>query len=380
MRLETDARLEVDFVDRELAALDQARLRSLDRGERDQLVGPLQVVVLERRLVDLAGEDRLVGGVGLHGVEVLRPLREDRIEDVLAALGRRVGIVPDFATAREEQHREEERAHGGKYNAPMGMLSGKKILVTGVLSNRSIAFGIARAAKREGAEIALTYVGDFKDRVTRLAGELGTELVLPCDVTKDAEIGALFDSLRGTWGGLDGLVHAIAFAQREAIAGQLLDGLSREAFREAHDVSAYSFPALAKAALPLMEGRKGALLTLTYLGAERVVPHYNTMGLAKASLEASVRYLAANLGPKGIRVNAISAGPIKTLAAAGISGFGKILKFVEENAPLRRNVTIDQVGDAAAFLLSDMASGITGEVMMVDSGFSRVIGGIGADA
>jgi len=262
----------------------------------------------------------------------------------------------------------------------MGMLSGKKILVTGVLSNRSIAYGIARAAKREGAEIALTYVGDFKERVTKLAGELGTELVLPCDVTKDAEIGALFDSLRSSWGGLDGLVHAIAFAQREAIAGQLLDGLSREAFREAHDVSAYSFPALAKAALPLMEGRNGALLTLTYLGAERVVPHYNTMGLAKASLEASVRYLAANLGPKGIRVNAISAGPIKTLAAAGISGFGKILKFVEENAPLRRNVTIDQVGDAAAFLLSDMASGITGEVMMVDSGFSRVIGGIGADA
>ena len=261
----------------------------------------------------------------------------------------------------------------------MGFLSGKKVLVTGVLSNRSIAFGIARSVKREGAEIALTYVGDFKDRVTKLAGELGTELVLPCDVTKDAEIAALFDSLKGKWGGLDGLVHAIAFAQRDAIAGELLDGLSREAFREAHDVSAYSFPALAKAALPLMEGRNGALLTLTYLGAERVVPHYNTMGLAKASLEASVRYLAANLGPKGIRVNAISAGPIKTLAAAGISGFGKILKFVEENAPLRRNVTIDQVGDAAAFLLSDMASGITGEVMMVDSGFSRVIGGIGVD-
>ena len=261
----------------------------------------------------------------------------------------------------------------------MGILSGKKLLVTGVLSNRSIAFGIARAAKREGAELALTYVGDFKDRVTKLATELGTDIVLPCDVTKDAEIAALFESLRAKLGGLDGLVHAIAFAQREAIAGELLDGLSREAFREAHDVSSYSFPALAKAALPLMEGRKGALLTLTYLGAERVVPHYNTMGLAKASLEASVRYLAANLGPKGIRVNAISAGPIKTLAAAGIAGFGKILKFVEENAPLRRNVTIDQVGDAAAFLLSDMASGITGEVLMVDSGFSRVIGGIGAD-
>jgi enoyl-[acyl-carrier protein] reductase I len=262
----------------------------------------------------------------------------------------------------------------------MGILSGRKILVTGVLSNRSIAFGIARSAKREGAELAYSYVGErFKDRVTDLAKELGGDIVLPLDVASDSEIAAAFESLRARWGGLDGFVHAIAFAQREAIAGELLDGLTREAFREAHDISAYSFPALAKAALPLMQGRKGALLTLTYLGAERVVPHYNTMGLAKASLEASVRYLAANLGPKGIRVNAISAGPIKTLAAAGISGFGRILKFVEENAPLRRNVTIDQVGDAAAFLLSDMASGVTGEVLMVDGGFSKVIGGIGQE-
>ena len=260
----------------------------------------------------------------------------------------------------------------------MGILSGKKILVTGVLSNRSIAYGIARAARREGAELAFTYAGErFKERVSELARDFGADLVLPCDVTSDAEIAACFESLRARWQGLDGLVHAIAFAQREAISGELLDGLSRQTFREAHDVSAYSFPALAKAALPLMEGRRGALLTLTYLGAERVVPHYNTMGLAKASLEASVRYLAANLGPKGIRVNAISAGPIKTLAAAGISGFSRILKFVEENAPLRRNVTIDQVGDAAAFLLSDLASGITGEVLMVDGGFSRVVGGIG---
>ncbi len=262
----------------------------------------------------------------------------------------------------------------------MGILSGRKILVTGVLSNRSIAFGIARSAKREGAELAYSYVGErFKDRVTDLAKELGGDIVLPLDVASDSEIAAAFESLRARWGGLDGFVHAIAFAQREAIAGELLDGLTREAFREAHDISAYSFPALAKAALPLMQGRKGALLTLTYLGAERVVPHYNTMGLAKASLEASVRYLAANLGPKGIRVNAISAGPIKTLAAAGISGFGRILKFVEENAPLRRNVTIDQVGDAAAFLLSDMASGVTGEVLMVDGGFSCVVGGIGQE-
>jgi len=260
----------------------------------------------------------------------------------------------------------------------MGFLSGKKILVTGLLSNRSIAYGIAKSARREGAELAFTYVGDrFKERVTDLAAELGSSAVLPCDVSDDAQIDALFVSLRERWGGLDGLVHAIAFAQREAISGELLDGLSRAAFREAPEISAYSFPAMAKAALPLMEGRAGALLTLSYLGAERVVPHYNTMGLAKASLEASVRYLAANLGPKGIRVNAISAGPIKTLAAAGIAGFGRILKFVEENAPMRRNVTADQVGDAAAFLLSDLAAGITGEVMMVDGGFSRVIGGLG---
>jgi len=259
----------------------------------------------------------------------------------------------------------------------MPILSSKKILVTGVLSNRSIAFGIARAAKREGAELAFTYVGDrFRERVADLARELGSDLVLPCDVASDEQMAGLFEALRARWDGLDGLVHAIAFAPREAIAGELLDGLSREAFRQAHDISAYSFPALAKAALPMMQGRAGALLTLTYLGAERVVPHYNTMGLAKASLEASVRYLASDLGPRGIRVNAISAGPIKTLAAAGISGFGRILKFVEENAPLRRNVTLEQVGNAAAFLLSDLASGITGEVLMVDGGFSRVVGGI----
>jgi len=262
----------------------------------------------------------------------------------------------------------------------MGLLSGKKLLVTGLLSNRSIAYGIARAARREGAELAFTYVGDrFKERVAGLAKDFDCSAVYPCDVASDAQIAALFESLRALWGRLDGLVHAIGFAQREAIAGELLDGLSREAFREAHDISAYSFPALAKAALPLMEGRNGALLTLTYLGAQRVVPHYNTMGLAKASLEASVRYLAANLGPKGIRVNAISAGPIKTLAASGIAGFGRILKFVEENAPMRRNVTIDQVGDAAVFLLSDLAAGVTGEILMVDGGFSRVVGGIGAE-
>ncbi|MGW8268919.1 MAG: enoyl-ACP reductase FabI [Burkholderiales bacterium] len=262
----------------------------------------------------------------------------------------------------------------------MALLSGKRILVTGLLSNRSIAYGIARAAHREGAELAMTYVGDrFRERVEGFAQEFGTSIVLPCDVSSDTQIEELFASLRNHWDGLDGVVHAIAFAQRESISGELLDGLSREAFREAHDISAYSFPALAKAALPLMDGRRGALLTMSYLGAARVVPHYNTMGLAKASLEASVRYLAANLGPRGIRVNGISAGPIKTLAASGIAGFGKILKFVERNAPLRRNVTIDDVGNAAAFLLSDLAAGVTGEVLYVDAGFSHVVGGM-ADA
>ena len=261
----------------------------------------------------------------------------------------------------------------GKYNARMGFLSGKKILVTGLLSNRSIAYGIAKSARREGAELAFTYVGDrFKERVGGLAREFDSALVLPCDVASDAEIAALADSLRASWGGLDGLVHAIGFAPREAIAGSFLEGLSREAFRIAHDISAYSFPALAKAVLPLMEGRAGAMLTLTYLGADRQIPHYNTMGLAKASLEASVRYLAADLGPMGIRVNAISAGPIKTLAAAGIAGFGKILKHVEAFAPLRRNVTVEDVGNAAAFLLSDLASGITSEILYVDGGFNTV--------
>jgi enoyl-[acyl-carrier protein] reductase I len=263
----------------------------------------------------------------------------------------------------------------------MGFLAGRKILVTGLISNRSIAWGIAKAAKREGAELALTYQNErFQGRVEDMAKELGGAIALPCDVSSDAEIDGLFAKLKTSWDGLDGLVHALAFAPREAIAGDFLDGITREAFRQAHDVSAYSFPALARAALPMMEGRKAALLTLTYLGAMRVVPNYNTMGLAKASLEASVRYLAANLGPRGIRVNGISAGPIKTLAAAGISGFGKILKFVEENAPLRRNVTIDDVGNVAAFLLSDLSAAVTGEIVYADAGFSHVVGGIGGAA
>jgi enoyl-[acyl-carrier protein] reductase I len=257
----------------------------------------------------------------------------------------------------------------------MGFLQGKRLLVTGVLSNRSIAYGIAQACKREGAELAFTYVGDrFKERITEIAAEFGSDAVYDMDVTDDAQIDAAFGALRERWGGLDGLVHSIGFAPREAIAGDFLDGLSRENFRIAHDISAYSFPALAKAALPLMEGRNGALLTLTYLGAERAVPSYNTMGLAKASLEASVRYLAASLGPRGIRVNGISAGPIKTLAAAGIKGFSKIFSVVENTAPLRRNVTIEDVGNVAAFLLSDLAAGVTAEITHVDCGFSKMMG------
>jgi len=259
----------------------------------------------------------------------------------------------------------------------MAFLAGKRILVTGVLSNRSIAYGIALACHAQGAQLAFTYVGErFKERVADYAAEFGSNIVLPCDVAEDAQIDAAIAQLGAHWDGLDGLVHAIGFAPREAIAGDFLDGLSREGFRIAHDISAYSFPALAKAALPLMQGRAASVLTLTYLGAERVVPNYNTMGLAKASLEASVRYLASALGPHGIRANGISAGPIKTLAASGIKDFSSILKFVETHAPLRRNVTIDDVGNVAAFLLSDLAAGVTGEITYVDGGFSRVTPGM----
>lgn len=259
----------------------------------------------------------------------------------------------------------------------MGFLSGKKFLITGLLSNRSIAYGIAKACRREGAELAFTYVGDrFKERAVDFAKEFNTELIFDCDVSSDEQIEALFTDLAKTWPQFDGFVHAIGFAPREAIAGDFLDGLSREAYRIAHDISAYSFPAMGKAALPMLRPN-AALLTLTYLGSMRTVPHYNTMGLAKASLEASVRYLANSLGPKGIRVNAISAGPIKTLAASGIKDFGKILGAVEAAAPMRRNVTIDDVGNAASFLLSDLANGITAEIIYVDNGFSQVTGGMG---
>ena len=262
----------------------------------------------------------------------------------------------------------------------MGILSDRRILITGLLSNRSIAYGIARACRREGATLAFTYVNEeLKERVARLASEFGAAPVLPCDVTRDEDIAALFDSLKREWGVLDGLLHSIAFAPREALAGDFLANLSRAAFATAHDVSSYSFAALAAGARPLMAGRRGAMLTLTYLGAERAIQNYNVMGLAKASLEANVRYLAQCLGPEGIRVNAISAGPIKTLAAAGIGGFSKILHFVERTAPLRRNVTIDEVGNVAAFLLSDLASAVTGEITFVDCGFSIVAAGMDVD-
>jgi enoyl-[acyl-carrier protein] reductase I len=264
----------------------------------------------------------------------------------------------------------------------MGFLAGKKLLITGVLSNRSIAYGIARACRAQGAELAFSYVGErFRERITAFAAEFGSQLVFECDVSDDAQIERLFADLATHWPRFDGFVHSIGFAPREAIAGDFLDGLSREGFRIAHDISAYSFAAMAKAALPYLNDN-AALLTLSYLGAVRAVPNYNTMGLAKASLEASVRYLAASLGSRqrGWRVNAISAGPIKTLAASGIKGFGKILDVVEANAPIRRNVTIDDVGNAAAFLLSDLAAGISAEILYVDGGFSQVMSGVSADA
>ena len=254
----------------------------------------------------------------------------------------------------------------------MGFLAGKKLLITGVLSNRSIAYGIARACHAQGAELAFSYVGErFKERITDFANDFSSKLIFDCDVGDDAQISKLFGDLAQTWPQFDGFVHSIGFAPREAIAGNFLDGLTRENYRIAHDISAYSFPAMAKAALPYLR-EKSALLTLTYVGSERIVPNYNTMGLAKASLEASVRYLAEALGGRGIRVNGISAGPIKTLAASGIKDFGKLLGMVAGAAPLRRNVTIEDVGNVAAFLLSDLASGVTAEITQVDGGFSKV--------
>ncbi|MGD9842195.1 MAG: enoyl-ACP reductase [Steroidobacteraceae bacterium] len=256
----------------------------------------------------------------------------------------------------------------------MGFLAGKRVLIVGLATERSIAYGIAAAMHREGAELAFTYQNDrLKDRVSDIAKELNSQIVLPMDVAFDEQIDSAFSALSQRWDGtLDCIVHAVAYAPREALAGSFVEGTSRESFRIAHDISSYSLTALARAGLPMMKGRAGALITLSYLGAVRSIPSYNVMGLAKASLEANVRFLAADLGPQGIRVNGISAGPIKTLAAAGIGGFRKMLGHVADTAPLRRNVTTEDVGNAAAFLCSDLAAGITGEVLYVDGGYSHV--------
>jgi len=252
----------------------------------------------------------------------------------------------------------------------MGFLSGKKILITGVLSNRSIAYGIARCCRREGAELAFSYAGErAKERIGKFAAEFESDFVFPLDVTSDEQIAAARNAMQERWGALDGFVHSIGFAPREAITGDFLEGLSRSAFATAMDISAYSFPALAKAFLPLMEGRNASALTLTYLGSERAVQNYNTMGLAKAALESATRYMALSLGARGIRANAISSGPIKTLAASGIKDFGKMLHETERTSPLKKNVTTEEVGNAAAFLLSDLAGGITGSTLYVDAGF-----------
>lgn len=261
----------------------------------------------------------------------------------------------------------------------MGFLTGKKLLITGVLSHRSIAYGIAQACHQQGAELAFSFVGKrLRKRVEAIAQAFGSPLVLECDVGDDAQIARLFADLSHTWPRFDGFVHSIGYAPREAIAGDFLDGLTRENYRQAHEISAYSFAAMAKAARPCLNNR-ASLLTLSYLGAQRIVPHYNTMGLAKASLEASVRYLAGSLGPRGMRVNGISAGPVRTAAASGIQDFGKMLSVISTASPMRRNVTIEEIGHVAAFLLSDLASGVTAEVICVDGGFSHT-GGLSGDS
>ncbi len=253
----------------------------------------------------------------------------------------------------------------------MGFLTGKRALITGIASNRSIAYGIAQAMHREGAELAFTYQNEkLKPRVEKFAAEFGSTIVLPCDVATDADIAAAFEQLKAHWDGLDIMVHAIAFAPKEQLEGSIVDNTTKEGSTLAHDISAYSFLALARYAKPMMAGRNGAMLTLSYLGAVSAIPNYNVMGMAKASLEAGVRFMAADLGPQGIRVNAISAGPIRTLAASGITGFRKMLDHFEHHAPLRKNVTIEEVGNAAAFLCSDLASGITGEITYVDGGWN----------
>ncbi|MCB5184446.1 SDR family oxidoreductase [Methylobacillus gramineus] len=253
----------------------------------------------------------------------------------------------------------------------MGFLSGKRALIVGMLSEHSIAYGIAAAMKREGAELAFTFQKEkLQDRISSLAANLGSKIVLPCDVGSDDQIATLFTSLAQHWNSFDVLVHSVAFVPKAALAGDYLESVTRENFHIAHDISSYSFAALAKAAVPMLAGRNASLLTVSYLGAERTLPNYNVMGVAKASLEANLRYMAQSLGPKGIRVNAVSAGPIRTLAASGITGFDDLMRFNEKHAPLRRNVSIEEVGNAAAFLCSDLASGITGEITYVDGGMN----------
>jgi enoyl-[acyl-carrier protein] reductase I len=259
----------------------------------------------------------------------------------------------------------------------MGFLAGKRALIVGVASDRSIAWGIAKAMHREGAELAFTYQNDkLKERVDKFAAQVGSDITLPCDVASDEQIEAVFARLDDYWDGLDIIVHSVAYAPREELAGNFLECSTREGFRVAHEISAYSFVALAKAGRAMMQGRNGAMLTLSYIGAERAIPNYNVMGLAKASLESSVRYLAQSLGPDGTRVNGISAGPIRTLAAAGINDFKKLLDYNDLMAPLGRGVTIDEVGNVGAFLCSDLASGVTGEITYVDGGFNTVAIGL----
>jgi enoyl-[acyl-carrier protein] reductase I len=252
----------------------------------------------------------------------------------------------------------------------MGFLANKRVLITGVASNRSIAYGVAAAMHREGAELAFTYQGDkLKDRVAALAQEFNSDILIPLDVSDDEQITQAITELGRHWDGLDALVHSIAFVRRDQLEGSYADAVNREGFRVAHDISSYSLAALAQAARPMMQGRQASIITMSYLGAVRTIPNYNVMGVAKASLEANMRYLADSLGPEGIRVNAISAGPIRTLAASGISGFRDLLAEAEKRTPLRRNVSIEQVGNAGAFLCSDLASGITGDVLYVDAGY-----------
>jgi enoyl-[acyl-carrier protein] reductase I len=253
----------------------------------------------------------------------------------------------------------------------MGFMQGKQVLIVGLASTRSIAWGIAQAMRREGAELAFTYQNEkLKGRVEKMAADCGSSICIECDVASDEQIDNVFSELGGHWNKLDSIVHSVAYAPREALEGDYLDAVTRESFQIAHDISSYSFAALAKAGQKMMEGTNGSLITLSYLGAERTIPNYNVMGLAKASLEANVRYMAQSLGPHGIRVNAISAGPIKTLAAAGISNFRSMLSKAADAAPLRKNVTIDEVGNTAAFLCSDLSAAITGEIIHADAGYS----------